>query len=83
MSKLKMAAYAALGVITVSVGFVVTTSSADAKVCRTRECVAHAPFVCKGPVGSCGFQQGACIRWRTVHYFVPGRSCAGTPPNIH
>jgi hypothetical protein len=45
--------------------------------------VARAPFVCKGPIGSCGFQQGACIRWRTtVRTVRPWQSCSGPGPVV-
>jgi hypothetical protein len=55
------------------------TGNAEAKTCFRTECLKHAPFICKGPVGSCGFQQGRCIRTKRVRYSVPGRSCTVQP----
>lgn len=32
------------------------------QMCRQETCVKREPFVCKGPVGSCGFAQGRCLQ---------------------
>ena len=70
----------ATGFMMLAGGFAATSDTAEAKLCRRVECAARAPFVCKGPIGSCGFQQGACIRHKVVHWTVrPWRSCSGSP----
>ena len=46
------------------------------RMCQQTTCVRRAPFVCKGPIGSCGFQQGACLQQVTQR--VP----CGTPPVV-
>lgn len=63
-------------------GMVGTSSEAEARMCMRRVCAARAPFVCKGPIGSCGFAQGRCMRYRTERFFVPGPSCAGRPDPV-
>jgi hypothetical protein len=83
MTKLKLFSYAFVGLITVGTGSLVSSSDAEAKLCRRVECVARAPFVCKGPIGSCGFQQGVCTKWKYTVRFVPSyRSCSGPGPVV-
>jgi hypothetical protein len=83
---LKMSLLLATGAASVGVGTIVTSiatsSEAEARMCFRRECAYRRPFVCKGPIGSCGFRQGVCVRWKTVRYFVPGSSCVGKPDPV-
>ena len=32
------------------------------RYCRETYCAKRAPFVCQGPIGSCGFAQGRCLK---------------------
>lgn len=48
-----------------------TVASQDAEAggrhgrhCREAYCARRAPFVCPGPIGSCGFAQGKCLEVR-------------------
>ena len=52
----------------VALGAVIASStSAEAqRMCRSQVCVKRAPFVCQGPIGSCGFAQGKCLRYATT-----------------
>ena len=82
MSKTRTAVQILLGVLVLAGGALVTSDKAEARMCFRTECVVRAPFVCKGPIGSCGFAQGRCLRSKRVAFFVPGRSCAGSPPVV-
>jgi hypothetical protein len=62
-----------IGVLMLGGSAIVSSSDAEAKICYHRTCAVRANFVCKGPIGSCGFQQGRCLRWRTVR--VVRNSC--------
>jgi hypothetical protein len=68
---------------TTAVAVLMTTTvflpeAAVAKPCYRAVCIKRAPFVCHGPIGSCGFQQGKCLRYRRETFTVPNnQSCYG------
>ena len=66
-----------IGVLMLGGTAIILSSDAEAKVCITRTCVAHANFVCKGAIGSCGFQQGRCLRWRNIVRVVRANQSCG------
>jgi len=53
-------------------------AKAGYKACYRAVCLQRAPFTCRGPIGSCGFQQGQCVKYQKPPqtYLVPqGQSC--------
>jgi hypothetical protein len=77
-----------VGVLMLGGSAIVSSSEAEAKpalgrTCITRVCAVRENFVCKGPIGSCGFQQGRCLRWKLETRRVPHhRSCGGGRPVV-
>jgi hypothetical protein len=68
-----------IGALMLGGGAIVSSSDAEAAICYERTCAARENFVCKGPIGSCGFQQGRCLRWRTVRVARPSCHYRGGP----
>jgi hypothetical protein len=49
------------------------------KSCYRANCVQRAPFVCHGPIGSCGFTVGKCVKHQeSVFYMKISQSCYGS-----